>query len=78
MQTMGEFQKRLSTQPGTQNYLLGTYSLADISVFLTMMFASTPGLSAGPENVSAWLERMTLRPASGAEQQAILTAAATL
>ena len=75
---LGEFYKRLDSQLDGREYLCGGFSVADISVFMTLAFAVTLGAEITQENLEAWYERMMARPVIAREYQAILAAAAAL
>ena len=71
-----QFFDRLEGELEGGDYLCGDFSMADISVFLTVAFAVTLGAEITQPRVLAWYERMLARPAVAAEYGAILDAAA--
>ena len=75
---LAEFCGRLSNQLAQQDYICDSFSVADISVFLTLTFAQTLGLQVEHANVQAWLDRMMARPAIATEIGQIMNAIATL
>lgn len=76
--SLGVFYDRLDRQLKGKDYLCGEFSVADISVFMTVVFATTLGAEIAQENLKAWFERMMARPVIAEEYQSILTAVAAL
>lgn len=72
------FCERLDRQLNGQDYLCGSFSVADISVFLTLAFAVTLGLELTHDRVAAWFQRVLDRPAIGKEYQQMMAAVAGL
>ena len=75
---LASFWRRCDEQIADQQYLCGEFSLADISVFMTAVFASTLGSQLEGENLQVWFERMMARPVVKAEVDAVLSAVAAL
>ena len=70
--------KRMDRQLEGRDYICGEFSLADISLFLTLAFARTMGLEVQGERVNAWYERVLARPAIAAEFQLMMAGVAAL
>ena len=75
---LGEFYDRLDRRLSDREYLCGEYSLADISVFMTLVFATTLGAEIAQPNLQGWFTRMLDRPVIKTEYESILAAAASL
>ncbi len=72
------FYKRLDQQLANQDYLCGQFSLADISVFLTVAFASTLGAAVALPRVQAWYTRVMEQPQVKAEFEQMMAGVAAL
>ena len=72
------FVERIETQLKDQDYLCGEFSVADISVFLTVAFATTLGVAIKSASVQAWYERVLARPPIQAEFTAMMAGVAAL
>lgn len=61
-----------------QDYLCGTFSIADIATFVCIMFSQTLGapVPAQLNHLTRWLENIAQRPAVASETQAIMGGAA--
>ena len=70
--------KRMDRQLEGRDYICGEFSLADISLFLTLAFARTMGLEVQGERVNAWYERVLARPAIAAEFQLMMAGVSAL
>ena len=59
------FYREMEQTLGSQEYLAGTYSFADIAFYMAQLFGARKGapMTAETPNLLAWRERMTLRPA---------------
>ena len=68
------FVQRLDVELGEKPYICGSFSVADISVFLTLAFSQVLGLSIQSRKVLAWIERMMSRPGVKTEFDSILVA----
>jgi glutathione S-transferase len=75
-QNLAGYLERLAQQIGEQEYICGAFSLADISTFVSLVFAQTLGVELSNGPVKAWFDRALPRPAVQAEYQGILGAAA--
>lgn len=75
---LSDFVQRIDAQLGDSDFLCGEFSLADISVFLTLAFAITLGVPMGSKKVGAWYDRVKNRPAIGAEFDAMMVGVAKL
>jgi len=71
-----QFVARLEKQLGDQEYICGSYTVADISVFLTLAFAQVLGLTIQSEKVLSWIDRVMSRPCVKAEFESIMVASA--
>lgn len=78
IKSLEHFFERLDNQLEGRKYIARSYSVADISVFLTVMFATTLGAQAQGDNLQRWLETMLARPVVKAEYDAILNGVAAL
>ena len=76
--SLASFVSRIETQLDDREYLCGEFSVADISVFLTLAFAVTLGVTLDSEKVSQWYERMLSRPAIKSEFEAMMAGVAAL
>ena len=76
--SLAKFIERIEAQLGDRDYLCGDYSVADISVFLTLAFAVTLGVPLESEKVSTWYQRMLNRPAVKSEFEAMMAGVAAL
>lgn len=76
--SLSSFWRRCDAQIGSGDYICGQFSLADISVFMTAVFAVTLGSQLEGENLQAWFERMMARPVIKAEVDTVLGAVASL
>ncbi len=72
------FFSRVAIQLDDRDYLCGEYSVADISVFMTAVFAVTLGVDIGDGQVKTWFERMLARPGVAEEYAAMMSAVAAL
>lgn len=72
------FCDRLDEALEGQDYLCGEFSLADISVFMTLAFATTLGTEITQPALQGWYERMMSRPVIKEEFEAILNGVASL
>ncbi len=77
-QALQDFVERLGEQLQDKDYICNEFSLADISVFMTIAFAQTLGVAVTHTGVTAWFERMLARSAIGQEFQAIMAGVAAL
>lgn len=75
---LNAFCDRLERQLGGNDYICGDYSLADVSVFLTLAFATTLGAEITQPQTSQWMARMMARPAVKTEFETIMAAVAAL
>jgi|SaaInlStandDraft_2_1057019.scaffolds.fasta_scaffold317583_1 glutathione S-transferase len=75
---LAEFWARCDAQLAGRDYICGDYSVADISVFMTAVFASTLGSELAGEHLTNWFERMMARSVVKAEVDAVLGAVAAL
>ncbi len=73
-----QFCQRVDEQLEGSDYLCGEYSVADVSVFMTIVFATTLGVELAGENLSAWFDRMMARPVIKREYEQIIAAVAAL
>ena len=76
--SLASFVSRIETQLDDREYLCGEFSVADISVFLTLAFAVTLGVTLDSEKVSQWYDRMLSRAAIKTEFEAMMAGVATL
>ena len=75
---LANFVDRLDHQIGEREYICGQFSIADISVFLTLAFATTLGLEITKPNVVTWYEGVLSRPAIKQEFDQIMIGVAGL
>lgn len=78
MADLKSFYTQIETQLDGQEYLCGDYSVADVSVFMTVVFAVTLGIPIESDNLQTWFDRMMARPVIAAEFEAIMAAVAAL
>ncbi|MEM7100097.1 MAG: glutathione S-transferase family protein [Pseudomonadota bacterium] len=72
------FVDRLSHQIGNQDYICDKFSVADISVFLTLAFGQTLGLQVDKKNVATWYQRVLSRPPIKQEFDQLMAGVANL
>lgn len=78
MAAFGGYLDALNTRLTDQEYLGGSYSLADISTWLCLTFGQTLGVEIGERaGVQAWYQRVSERPVIQAELAQVMAAAAT-
>ena len=75
---LAQFVTRIDSQLGEDDYLCGEFSVADISVFLTLAFGVTLGVQLDSDKVSVWYQRVLDRPAIKAEFEAMMAGVAAL
>ena len=73
-----EFYRRCDQRLKGRDYLCDAFSVADISVFMIVVFSTTLGSQLEGEHLMAWFERMNARPVVKAEVEAILGVVAGL
>ena len=76
LKSLAAFWVRCDERLKAREYFCGDFSVADISVFMTAVFASTLGSQLDGLNLQAWFERMMARPVVKAEVDRVLTAVA--
>ena len=72
------FYGRLEQQLQGREFICGAFSVADISVFLTVAFAVTLGAEVSSAMVQDWYQRMLARPAIQSEFERMMVGVAAL
>ncbi len=78
MTKLREFYQQLEGNLSDKEYICGQYSVADITIFLTVAFSVTLGVAIETDKLQSWFDRMMARPAVGAEFEKIMVAVAAL
>ena len=75
-QAYEQYMEQLDDLLTDQDYLCGSFSVADIAAFMAIAFAMNLGVTLSQKNLERWYERMLARPAVKADFAAILETAA--